>query len=32
MKCDLCKTEMRQVCDPKTRKCFWVCPKCGHRQ
>ena len=32
MKCDKCKAEMVRVCDPKTKKCFWECPKCKSRK
>lgn len=28
-KCPRCGSTMTRVCDPKTRKCTWVCPKCG---
>jgi len=30
MKCPKCNGKMIKVCDPKTKKCKWVCNDCGH--
>ena len=32
MKCPVCGTEMRQVCDPVTKECTWICPKCDRKK
>ena len=32
MKCSKCGGEMVQVCDPVTKKCYWVCNSCGNRR
>ena len=28
-KCELCGSEMREVCDVESGRCQWVCKKCG---
>jgi len=32
MKCKKCGSEMNQVCDPVTKKCYWICPNCGSKR
>lgn len=31
MKCSNCGKQMSKVCDPKTKKCKWVC-SCGNEK
>jgi hypothetical protein len=32
MKCSKCGGEMVKVCDPVSKKCYWVCMACGHEK
>lgn len=32
MKCPKCKGDMVKVCDPVTKKCYWICNDCGYKR